>query len=719
MQRRLKPVTVAWLALAAAAQAQAQAQNPQEAAQVLPEVSIQDTAGERDGARQGYRASQVRQLGPLADVPLLDTPFSVNVTPNELLQNLQASKPDDAFRYNPVVQLSGPQSRFFTSLSMRGFSVGSTKRIDGVPSTTTYANTDLEDKERIEVLTGLSGFLYGSGNVGGTVNYVLKRPVYKPLASVTAGITEGSNMRLHGDFGGALDSDGRLAYRLNAVAQDGDLRLDGQSLRRGLVSGALDWNLSDGLQLQFDASRSTYHMRGTEPYWDVDAGGAFPAAPDLHRSYGQPFTRTDTAQTQLGARVNWRASDAWSLRAGLTHRKSDIDLIAANNLFVPGTPGRYRVQASAWDYPDVKALGGFALLDATLKTGSLKHKLTFGWYGDHDERTPFLSSDGGWATLTSAPKDIAAPTALSAPAFTITGAKYVAQRSRYGNWVLGDHVEFNPQWSALVGLTRASISDTTYNAAGATTSRYSDSRVTPSLAVLFKPREHITLYANYMESLEKGGTAPLTAGGAAVVNAGAILPPLLSKQAEVGAKAEVGALLLTGALFQIDKGLQYTDTTTRPAAPVFVQDGRQVHKGLEFTASGRAMAGLTLWGGVTLLDAKVTKQSANRALQGKTPANVAETQAKLYAEYDIGALPGLTLTGGVLYTGKQQRDALNTQQLPAYTLLDAGLRYALQMGGKHVTWRLSVANLTDKQYWLNGTYLGRPRTVSVSAQVDL
>ena len=67
----------------------------------------------------------------------------------------------------------------------------------------------------------------------------------------------------------------------------------------------------------------------------------------------------------------------------------------------------------------------------------------------------------------------------------------------------------------------------------------------------------------------------------------------------------------------------------------------------------------------------------------------------------------------------QQRDALNTQQLPAYTLLDAGLRYAAKVSGKPVVWRLSVANLTDRQYWLNGTYLGRPRTVSLSAQVDL
>ena len=709
----LSPLAVATLlALAATAQAQ----------QSLPEVKVQEAPSERDGASNGYRPTQVRQLGVLGDAALLDTPFSVNIMSTELLQNLQASKPDDAFRYNPVVQLSSPQSRFFTSLTLRGFSVGSTKRIDGIPSTTTYVNTDLEDKERIEVLTGLSGFLYGSGNVGGTVNYVLKRPVYQPLARVTVGNTDGANVRLHGDFGGAIDTEGRLAYRLNVVGQGGETSVDGQSIRRGLISGALDWNLSDRLQVQLDASRSEYHMKGTEPYWDVTSGATdaiHPAPPDLGRYYGQAFTRTDSEQTQLGARVNWRASDALTVRAGLMHRDSDIDLIAANNLFVASPVGHYTVQASAWDYPRVKALGGFALLDGKLQTGSVKHKLTFGWYGDHDERTPFLSSNGGWSTLTSAPMDIGAPMQLTPPAFTISGAKYTSQRSRYGNWVLGDQIDFNSQWSALVGLTRASIADTSYNAAGATTAKYGDSRVTPSVAVLFKPREHITLYANYMESLEKGGTAPTTAGGHAVMNAGAILPPLLSKQAELGAKAELGGMLLTGALFQIDKGLQYTDTTTNPAAPVYVQDGRQVHKGVEFTASGRVLPGLTLWGGLTLLDAKVTKQAANRALEGKTPANVAETLAKLYAEYDIAALPGLAVTGGVLHTGKQQRNALNTQQLPAYTLLDAGLRYATKMGGKPVTWRLSITNLTNKQYWLNSTYLGRPRTVALSAQVDL
>ncbi|CAN7339665.1 TonB-dependent siderophore receptor [Pseudorhodoferax sp. LjRoot39] len=684
----------------------------------LPEVKV-SAETEREGAAQGYRPGRVRQLGPLGDVDLLDTPFSISVTPRELIENLQASKPEDVFRYNPVVQVTGPQSRFFTSLTLRGFSVGSTRRIDGIPNTTSYVNLDLEDKERVEVLTGLSGFLYGSGNVGGTVNYVVKRPTYQPLRQITAGITEGSNLRLHADLGGRLDAEGRFAYRLNVVGQDGDTATDRQAIRRGLVSAALDWNLTDQVQLQFEASRSHYRMRGTEPYWAADAGVPYPSAPAPDRFYGQAFSSTVTTQDRFGARLNWRLGTDSALRAGFARHESTIDLVVVNNTFAAGPIGSYRVQGSAWEYPDVDALGGFALFDHSLRTGSVQHKFTLGWFGDRDERTNFRSSAGGWATLTSGLMNVDAPVQFADPGLAPAGAKYRAQRSRFDNFVLGDQVTFNEAWSALVGLTSARIKDTSYAASGAVSAMpYSDRRVTPSLAVLFKPQPAMTLYASYMESLEKGGTAPLVANGVALVNAGAAMPPLMSEQFEVGAKAELGGMLLTGALFHIDKGLQYTDSRVA-SAPVYVQDGRQVHQGLEFTASGRATRQLALWGGLTLMDARMKENVVNPALEGKTPANVAERMAKLYAEYDLAAVPGLTLTGGISYTGRQQLNTDNTDSVPGFTLLDAGLRYQLQAAGKPWVLRLGVNNLANKAYWLSGNYVGKPRTVAASVQVNL
>jgi len=51
---------------------------------------------------------------------------------------------------------------------------------------------------------------------------------------------------------------------------------------------------------------------------------------------------------------------------------------------------------------------------------------------------------------------------------------------------------------------------------------------------------------------------------------------------------------------------------------------------------------------------------------------------------------------------------------------DAGLRYQIQLAGKDTTWRLNVANLTDKDYWTTRSgilYLGAPRTLSASASL--
>jgi iron complex outermembrane receptor protein len=213
-----------------------------------------------------------------------------------------------------------------------------------------------------------------------------------------------------------------------------------------------------------------------------------------------------------------------------------------------------------------------------------------------------------------------------------------------------------------------------------------------------------------MESLERGGQAAREFGGRPVVNAGEVMKPLVSEQVEVGVKVSLGGMLLSTALFQIDKGLQYYDVRN-PAAPVFVQDGRQVHRGIEFTAFGRLAERWSLVGGLTLLDAVVRRQKQNPALEGKRPAaltgEVAERLARLRAEYDTPWLPGLTLVGGVSYTSDRYADPMNTDRLPSFTLFDAGARYAATLAGRPVT----------ERYWPNGWHIGDPRvfTFSLSA----
>lgn len=116
----------------------------------------------------------------------------------------------------------------------------------------------------------------------------------------------------------------------------------------------------------------------------------------------------------------------------------------------------------------------------------------------------------------------------------------------------------------LVGLSQVNIE---YK-----DSDYKKSAVTPSVSLVYKPIENLSLYTSYMEGFEQGGVAGDSYGGYAVVNAKTVMDPLTSEQIEVGAKLTLGDTLLTAALFDIDKGLEYYDLSD-VTKPKYVQDG--------------------------------------------------------------------------------------------------------------------------------------------------
>ncbi|MCG3718746.1 TonB-dependent receptor, partial [Aliarcobacter butzleri] len=233
--------------------------------------------------------------------------------------------------------------------------------------------------------------------------------------------------------------------------------------------------------------------------------------------------------------------------------------------------------------------------------------------------------------------------------------------------------------------------------------------VTPSVSLIFKPFEDLTTYVTYMESLENGTTV-----GDLYSNAGEIFDPYVSKQYEVGTKYSVSEnLLLSSALFRIEKANSYEEQTT--PKPTLTQDGLEIHQGLELTATGKVTDNLTIVGGGTIMNLEIDKAKEN---QGKKPPEVASKMAKLYAEYDIFAVKGLTVTGGAYYTGESYRDGANTDIIPSYTVYDGGLRYKTKLDKYPTTFIMNVTNLTDKKYWRSSTSFGEPRNLAFSMKME-
>jgi iron complex outermembrane receptor protein len=675
--------------------------------------------GQRDAAAEsGYRARSVSQLGVLGAKAIEDTPFSISVVPPELIENRMATAADQIFRINPVAQLETPRSRFYSSAVLRGFSVGWNSQIDGMRNGN---NADVEDKERIEIVTGLSAFLYGVGNVGGTVNYVLKRPTTEALRSVTVGYAGGENFYGHLDLGGPIDGAGKFGYRLNVVGQDGDTYMDHQSLERSLVSAALDWNLTDDLRLQFDASSSDSDMRGGETYWL--ALGSTPRSfalydnpPDTDRYYGQPQSFTKAHAEHAAGRLQWNINEDSTLRAAVSKRKEDLQLRASlNALSDDDLPGQYSPWIGEWIYPDIDITAAYLFADTKFETGAVAHRLTGGVFGDERETTPYISQ--GW-TFPTAKGSVADPLYVDyAPGLPV-GSKYVDQRTRSINYVVGDEITVGA-WTALIGLTHTQLKIEAFDATGATTAVYDKSKTNPAATLLWRATDGLRLYANYMTSFEAGSVAAGVDGsGRAVLNAGQAMPPIENKQIEIGAKYAVGGALLTAAVFEIDKALEYYAPVS-PAEVRLVQDGRQVHRGVELTVSGRITENFTLLGGVTVLDAKIKDNAEVPEVEGSRPQNVAKAQAKLYAEYSLPSLSGLTFSAGVYHTGEQELTMPNSYTVDSFTTADLGVRYQTRVwNDRKLTLRFNIDNVTDERYWLNSTFLGYPRTYAAGAQLQ-
>ncbi len=149
-------------------------------------------------------------------------------------------------------------SRLGDNMNMRGF-FSNQRTQDNLPMLGTTGQA-IEDKERIEVLTGATGFLYGINSPGGKVNYVTKRAPDDPLADVTLGCSYRDDCYVHGDFGGKLNQSGTVGYRLNAVLEDGETFLQDSTLNKWLLSGALDWHPLDNLKFDFDVSSYYNHQ---------------------------------------------------------------------------------------------------------------------------------------------------------------------------------------------------------------------------------------------------------------------------------------------------------------------------------------------------------------------------------------------------------------------------------------------------------------------------
>ncbi len=692
-----------------------QARPPRGGETTLPAVTVTDTslanASTLPETYAGGQTARGGRLGLLGNRDTLDAPFSLTQYTAKLIEDQQAQNIGDVLVNDPSVRNTYARGAGRDEFNIRGFTLFNYDvSYNGMYGASPRNASALIGIERVEVLRGPNAFLNGMapyGSVGGSINLVPKRAGAEPLNRVTLSYIDDGQFGTHVDLGRRFGEAQELGLRVNAQHSEGDMPQDGAKEKLDAFSIGLDYH-ADRLRLEADLNyqnRLTHARSGL--LFPPGSGVRIPSAPDARGNFFPDWTYWKTNEWFGVARAEYDLSPAWTAFAAVGGNRYDFSSLQTSWLMLDGqgTIGARPTRLKE----EVNTVTGEAGVRGRFTTGELGHETVLSMSSFDLEHRQLR------ATSSIVLSDLYDPAALAEPAIAIGSHLPKVSVTRLRSLALADTISIADDRVQLMLGARQQVVvvDGFDGATGNRSAHYSKSALTPAVGITVKPAPALALYANYIEGLSQGPTAP---SGAA--NAGEVFPPDISRQTEIGAKYDFGRIVATLSAFQIERPSSFLD----PASQRFSTDGKQRNRGLELLAQGELAPGLRLLGGAAYTEAELLKTQSG-ANDGNTAPATPRRQANLALEWDTPLLPGLTLTARALHTGGQYVDAANTQKLPAWNRYDLGARYAFTAAGKAVVLRGTVENVTDKDYWLSaareGLTVGAPRTLLLSLSVDL
>ncbi|MEI7293017.1 TonB-dependent receptor [Paraburkholderia tropica] len=648
----------------------------------LPTVKV-------NAARDSETASPKRvTAGALGNRRQVDTPFSTDVVTTERGKDLLANTANDLFKYDPAVTIVGDNATGENSaFAIRGLAVDMLNgvKVDGQNFPSWDTELSLEQFEQVEVLKGLSGFMYGFSTPGGIVNYVLKRPTDDPYRSFSIGYQSAGVFSEKIDLGGRFGNDKRFGYRLNLVNEDGNTAEANGHVRRQVASLALDFRITPDLTWTADAFYQKRKTNGTLFGIYVGGGLGIPDAGKVTRDLTQPQNFYETEIASFGTGLDYRISDTW--RASLKYRFAKENRTNSDSLlYVYNAAGDYQntlyAALTRYFYQNVDAM-----VQGKFNTGPFKHDVVIG-ASYQTQQSEYDDSEGWNDGYSLGTGNLYQSTLLTNDAVHIGENLFRHERTTQTALYASDTVQITPRLSALLGLRYTQFRDRVYNVDQSVQADYSANPVTPTGALMFKLDPDTTVYASYVEALQQGGASSNTN-----VNYPQTFGPLKSKQYEVGLKADHRNWGANLALFRIDQGYEYTNS-----ANVFTQSGTKRYQGIDASGWLQLAADWRLMGGVMWLNAKAVDVD-DASVDGKRIYGAPRFTVTGRVEYNPSYLRALTVAFGGKYVGNMAVDAANTQFVPAYTTWDLSAKYATQVAGKDVTLRAGVNNLFNRRYW--------------------
>ncbi|MCL9802746.1 TonB-dependent siderophore receptor [Pseudomonas sp. AKS31] len=691
------------------------------------------------GEAQDSTSYQVEKASsPKYTAPLVDTPRSVTVIPQQVLKDTGALNMQDALRTVPGITFGAgeggnPQGdRPF----IRGFDAQGDTYLDGVRDTGSQSR-EIFAVENIEVSKGPNSAIGGRGAAGGSINLVSKKAHLGN--SFDGGFTWGSDQTQRYTLDGNYQFSDTAAGRLNLMSHESNVAgRDKVDYDRWGIAPSLAFGLGTDTRVNLDY----YHLESNDtpdsgiPYTIPTGGSAArtksnPDKPyaggDHSNFYGldRDFRkgRTDTATFA----IEHDLSDSLTIKNTLRHGTSMQDYILTQPDDSKGNVNNgslwrranTRVSNTETTTNQTDLFGNFyvAGFKNSFSTGveytrEESQKSSYNVNTDTTPRTPGNASNNCTPSMIGASSGYNC-TSLSNPnpndpwngAISRNYAGTDTQANTYALYVF-DTLELSEQWLVNMGL-RYDHFDTdykTYNAAGRTTSKGDDTSefVTGQFGVVYKPAENGSIYASYATSATPPGNTlgegqegnPL---GGTPDRSGNLLSsdmePETTKNYEIGTKWDLlnDRLSLTADVFRTEKenARVQVDTTSYENA------GKTRVQGVELSASGKITDKWQVFAGYAFMDSEqVDGGPMGRANDGNELPNTPKNSASLWTTYQV--TPKLTIGGGAFYVDDVYGSVANTTMVDSYVRYDAMAAYKLT---KNVDLQLNVQNLTNETYY--------------------
>jgi iron complex outermembrane receptor protein len=543
---------------------------------------------------------------------------------------------------------------------IRGFDALLDTYRDGMRDDASYqAYRSLANIERVEVVKGAAGALYGRGSAGGLINLITKKADGRSIQNFSLSVNSEGSLEGKADLGSELSDN--VNGRVNLAYRKGERFMNNSDYDDFFIAPVLRTELSDNTRLDVEVEYLTQKL---VPYRGV------PSIDGLPVNLG--------AKTNLSGTNDYQHLDSIRGGATLTHHFTDeltwLNRVAYShiNLKQKGTRNSAPV-----DNKMSQSVVNFGFDPQTTLT--FQSELT--WQTDYnalligidnnnlDRET--ISAGARNARIIDLNEPQSGPT--SNPGFKPNRNNQVNSTGLYVQDVLnlGD-------FSVLAGL-RFDKFTTKQTPAQQDSYSINHDELSPRFGLVYQVNEAVSTY------ITSGRSYQLPWGGGYMKSTKAKM--MKSDLKEIGVKAYLldESLMLNTAIFSINR----EDPVTNDIGLV-VDYVDAEHNGFEIEMRGQINQAWNISAGYSYLDATDKKTNTK-------PNDVSDQLFSVWTDYQFNS--GLSLGGGVHYVGDRYAGNEESVRLKAYTLLAATAAYQWD---KHNI-RINLNNITDKDYFVGAT----------------